>query len=184
MKLISTLCGMILASGMTIPVCYEPDFPLDEPGQSSVDSRLLGAWEQEGSENKLMLVVFELNKHEYLLMWDSDDDEAAVARAHSTKVAGVHFMNMQDVTEPSNKRRSRALMRYRLLGDGKLSVTPVSREPLLKEKKFANSRELREFIGKNVKNKSLYGDPIRLKRVGELRIDLSPVPSGQTSKGE
>lgn len=144
------------------------DFPLDYPGNGNVDQRLIGRWEKisektedEGLET-LEFILF--NKNEYIIRTIGGGDKT-LARAFITGIAGVSFLNLQDLSESERKYM---FCKYHITDNNELILNVVG-DTLFKSENPPTLKKLRKFIKKNLENPELFNKEmdITLKKASE-----------------
>ena len=136
---------------------YEAQFPLSNPGESSIDSNYVGFWESVDKDSKEQLSgisITAFNDHEYfieMIMKASSGLMLQNFRAFSTTINNQHFLSIQDI---GNKPKY-SFYKYSLVNDT-LKTIAVS-DNFLKEK-FKNKEELASYILKNLNEPKLYAD--------------------------
>lgn len=161
----------ILVTAILFLVCgcpYESDVPLSRIEDARIDKELLGKWLYRNAEqnDSGMIMISMFNEHELVIVIREDgkeDDD--FYRAFSSVVDGEGFLNVQEIST-SSKKRKWTFVNYAVAGDS-LSVRIV--EDRLFKGKIHSSEALHAFVKNHLKNPNLYADNDKkvLKRAGD-----------------
>ncbi len=148
---------------------YESKVSLSKVTEAKIDEKLIGKWgienKKEKEKNKGMIIINQFNEHELLFLLTEDGkDKIDSYRGFVTSIGKEKFLNFQEI-KASYEKRKWLFVNYTI--DNDKFVMIVIEEDIFKKKKFGTSKELYEFVKKNLENKDLYDkvDKIVLKRV-------------------
>ena len=144
------------------------DFPLDSPENGNVDHRLTGHWEkisektEDSGMETLEFILF--NKNEYIIRTTGGGDKT-LARTFTTRISGVSFLNLQDLSESERKYM---FCKYHITDNNELILNVVG-DSLFKSESPPTSKKLRKFIKKNLENPELFNKDmdITLRKASE-----------------
>ncbi len=169
--MIFSKCNMKLLLIFFIPLflygCpYESAIPLSKFTDTKIDKDLIGKWipAEEKDKDPGFMLITQFNDHELLfLLTEKGKDEIEAWRGYATIIGKEKFLNLQRIKSPYVKRHW-SLVSYTVEKD--VYTMKIFEEKIFKNKKFGSSKELYEFVKKNLKNKDLYDDDkFVLKRV-------------------
>ena len=189
----TTFCGKsMIKSGTTFAIaiacaccvlcagCYESKYPLTPPG-APLDPRLVGHWiEQpqspaEAGPKIRRASIFKFSEREYLAVFSTGDESAAVARAFISTFDGVNVLNLQGIDSLDRANRTYVFFKFGFEPDGALEIRIISSDsPLLKNRVFSSQREFSAWVKKNIRDERLFGDAIRFKPATGMDIKLFP----------
>jgi len=145
---------------------YQSSVPLSAPDLAKINSELIGKWSAEDKEGKEVgtVTISQFNERELLIIIDGGKDEAEAMRGFVTSVGSEKFLNVQEVTG-AYEGREWMFVNY-TVKDCSLIYRVVS-DSLLKDKTrgVSSQKKLYDFIKKNVENKELYDEEVKLSRV-------------------
>lgn len=136
---------------------YESEFPLSKCGEATIDKQLIGQWKLEAKEGEQagVIIIHRFNDHEYLISAKGENESTAMLmRAFGTIIDGQTFLNVQEISNPGEKKRPWNFVNYSISED-KL-IYKVVEEDLFEKKSFTSPEALYRFIKENLKNKELY----------------------------
>lgn len=142
---------------------YESTVPLDKSCKAKIDTALLGKWQSTEKGESFTMIFQQFNDHELLVLGtEKGKVQPEAIRAFVTTIKDEHFLNVQEIKEPFDKR-GWWLVKYTISGD---TLTAWTVDDKLFTKPITSSRALYRFVKKNLGNKELYGDaPTVLQRV-------------------
>ena len=178
MKIYFKVC-LVSTIAFTLGGCYESKVPMASSVGSTIDLNLVGRWKTIATEDNSTpanMLVLKFNDDEYYVKYQEGKDVIryrAYLRAYLVMVDGVPFINVQPIAEealdkrghielPKEDERTFFFFRYSLSKDDMLTLKMVSDDFI--KTKFKGSKELYEFIKKNLKNEKIYDEPLRFKR--------------------
>ena len=136
---------------------YESEVSLSRIEDAGIDKELLGKWYYRNADQKDSgsVTVSIFNEHELLVVIQEDGkEEDDLYRAFSSMVDGERFLNVQEIST-SSKKRKWTFVNYAVAGDA-LTVRIV--EDKLFKGKIHSSGALHAFIRSHLKNRDLYAD--------------------------
>jgi len=167
LNLFLLLIGMTLWSG-----CYESTVPLSASAEASIDSTLIGIWEEWPSASDRhpdRFLVLPFNEHEYYVEWttfEKDSSETARLRVYTTAIEGIWFANAQQIDLDGD--RDYMFFRYDIENENQLMLRTIDQNYVEDQggKHFETSEALRDFFRRHLLNEKLYDEPAILRRVG------------------
>jgi len=178
-----TLRGVLLMSCLSLPACYDFDFPLDPKPQVPVDARLVGAWRCLGTQATLddPPGVLRIDRRSDLISrWTFESPSANGAaekgeyEVHASTVPGGALLNAVELGEKANGKWN--FVRYSFLLPDVLRIQLVNDEPFEKAK---DAKALRSQIEKRRNDPAIYTDfliCVRPKASSEASATPSPTP--------
>ncbi len=150
---------------LAVTGCYESRVPMASGSNAALDPRLLGSWVRvtagQGADSLLFL---EFDSHQYYAAYRASGDPLpSHFRVYLVAVGEAPFLNAQDIGQREAKKRTYFFFRYELAGDSLLTLRMVS-DRLLKPKP-STSKELTEFLRKNLTDPQLYEQPEKFRRL-------------------
>jgi len=149
---------LLLAMNIFLYGCpYESEFPLATPEIAQIDRDLIGNWRfiQSEKEKAATLVVYPFNDHEIIFISLEEDKKISAYRAFVTNINGEKFLNVQEIDQSENKRHW-LFVNYSITNN-RLTLR-ILEDTLMKNEKIDTPQALSGFIGKNLREKDLYGD--------------------------
>jgi hypothetical protein len=143
---------------------YESKVPLGKSCKAEIDPALLGEWQSTEKGESFTMIFQPFNEHELLILGtEKGKVQPEAIRAFVTTIKDEHFLNVQEIKEPFDKR-GWWLVKYTISGD---TLTAWTVEDKLFTEPITSSRALYRFVKKNLGNKELFGDasPTVLQRV-------------------
>jgi hypothetical protein len=139
---------------------FESQVPIDQPNIPT-DDKLLFSWKEQNSND--VYKVKKLNNVSYKIeMYSEQSKKTSILAAHSSMVDGEHFLNIRELgTE--NSRKKYMLVKMEWISDVSFKIYPLNENT---NEQFSTSEELRNFIIRNRRDSSFYGQPgifIKLK---------------------
>lgn len=130
---------------------YESQVPLGDPATAVLDKNLQGLWLSPSSPRDTLSII-RFNDHEYYI--ESHEIKNGViitnrGRGFTINVGKDKFLNYNDLSEPQKNY----LMKYDITGDRLTGSYPSDR---FIEQKFTTSRDLFEFVKKNMNKEGFY----------------------------
>ncbi len=138
---------------------YESDFPLSRSNETDIDKKLLGKWklQTETAEQSGTLTIYPFNEHEYLIVLQGEGEkDVALVRAFGTTINGRKFLNIQDINSLGGTKLKWYFVNYSI-SNNKLMYRYV-KEEIFEKKQISSSKELRNFVKKNLQSKDLYNE--------------------------
>jgi hypothetical protein len=139
---------------------YEPGIPLSSPGESEIDSELIGKWKYEDKEGHTLgtATISPFNDTELLIvLHDEERNERDMYRAFVTTIDKEKFLNIQEI-KGTYEKRAWMFINYST-ANCILSYKIVDDEVIKKNRKnLSSSKELYAFIKENLENNNLYGN--------------------------
>jgi hypothetical protein len=134
---------------------YESSVAIDTP-KFPIDTNLLGQWKEKDAQNKDFYEIKSLDAYQYSIVENTLNESIEAYQqkeyvGYISQVDGQTFLNLQD----KNKMKTYLLFKLDLSTDKKLlTLLPLSE--YIREK-FANAKDLREFISRNKQFSFFYG---------------------------
>ncbi len=163
---------LVIAVLLIIAGCYESKVPMAPVKDAVFDAKLIGRWKAIGLKNNEVakIVILKFNDREYFVkhkVWEKKDwsvsAEVYLCRAYTIMVDGVAFCNVQYISSNEKDKRPFMFFKYSFSKDGILTWRLISND--LIKTKIKTSKELYEFIKKNMNNEKLYGKPLKFKKL-------------------
>lgn len=165
---LSNRWGILLICTLAIAGCLS--IPLGDPDKSTVDSKLIGWWEQAdpGQGDRALFSVQAYDAHTFLVMhYGYAGDVSAVTpkgsliyKAWLTPIGDARFLTMEVMSPVPSPEKQTEKDRYAVLRieqiDGGWSARPVSDDFL---KDCATPEALRQKISDNLNDDALYSEP-------------------------
>lgn len=152
--------------------CYDSEVPMAPVKDAVFDAKLIGRWEAIDLEDDAAarMVILNFNDREYFVKhkvrekrnWSVSDD-VYLCRAYTIMVDGVAFCNVQYISSNEKNKRPFMFFKYSFSKDGILTWRWISND--LIKTKIKTSKELYEFIKKNMNSEKLYGKPLKFKKL-------------------
>jgi hypothetical protein len=167
---------VLLLSCLSLPACYEFDFPLDPTPQVKLDTRLLGAWRCLGTQSDLDEapgVLRIARRTDTLSTWSIESlasdgsKERSEYEVHASTIKGGSLLNLRDVGEKTDGKWS--FVKYSFLLPDVVRIQVVNDEPF---KKIKDANTLREQIEKRRNDPAIYVD---------FMVCVRPRPSSEPS---
>jgi hypothetical protein len=152
------LSGMLLAISLFLCGCpYESEFPLTTPEIAQIDRDLIGNWRfiQSERDKAATLSIYPFNDHEIIFISLEEDKKISAYRAFVTNINGEKFLNVQEIDQSENKRHW-LFVNYSITSN-RLTLR-ILEDTLMKNEKIDTPQALSGFVGKNLKEKDLYGE--------------------------
>jgi hypothetical protein len=156
-----TLLFMILLCCTACP--YDSVVPIDV-ANLSIDENILGNWKEQDSNNKDFFAIKKLDNQHYTIIENTLNESLEIFekkeyQAHFSEVDNTLFLNLQA------KKDSKTFLLYKIeVSADKKQLTLLPLSEYIKEK-FANSKELRNFISKNKNLSFFYGKEMVLVKM-------------------
>jgi hypothetical protein len=178
-----TLRLVLIIGCLSLPACYDFDFPLDPKPQVPVDGRLIGAWRCLGVQADLdddPGVLRIARRTELVSRWSFESTSANGAPekseydVHGSTVPGGALLNALDLGEKANGKWN--FVRYSFLLPDVLRIQLVNDEPF---EKIKDAKSLRSEIEKRRDDPAIYSDfmiCVRPKPVPDASPRPSPTP--------
>ncbi len=149
-----SLAALITATLLLAGCPLVSDLPLSDPATARIDEALVGMWKAQdpdsGEWRRLTFLPFD--EHELVGIAPADKaDEVDAFRVFTTRIDGESFLNIRELGTGSS---GWYLLRYVM--DGKRLVMTLVDDGLFKDRTFAGSAELCEFVRRNASNPLLY----------------------------
>jgi len=167
---------------LSIPACYDFDFPLDPKPQVPVDARVVGTWRclsAEASADEGAATLRVERRSEMISHWtfetpssDGTPDQGEFD-VHGSAIGGGALLNARDVGDGDLGKWS--FVRYTLLIPDVLRIQIVDDQPFLKVKDSAS--DLRQAVEQRVGDPAIYKDFCVC-----VRVKPSPEPSPSPSR--
>jgi hypothetical protein len=162
------LAGLLLATAVATPGCYESDVPLGPPA-AAIDARLLGHWRCITGQAKPDVLEMNVSRHgeqQYDVSLDMTGEETIRYRGHGTDVRGTTLINLQEQKPGEDPSKARwDFVRATLLKPNVLDVQIVD-DDLFKDKP-RTAQAQRAVMEANVGKPELYFDYCVCVRVVE-----------------
>lgn len=167
---------------LSLPACYDFDFPLDAKPQVPVNARLVGTWRCLGVQSDVdegsgtLRVV---RRSDTMTRWtfDSPSSNGSPDKSeydvHGSTIAGGALLNALELGEKANGKWN--FVRYSFLLPDVLRVQVVNDEPF--EKVKGNAVSLRQEVEKKRDDPAIYSDFMICVRA---QASPSPAPSPKT----
>jgi hypothetical protein len=174
---------MLVMACLSLPACYDFDYPLDPRPQTPVDGRLVGAWRCLGAEAELdddPGVLRVVRPTELTSRWTFESrsangtPEKSEYDVHASTVPGGALLNAIERGEKANGKWN--LVRYSFLLPDVLRIQLVKDEPFEGVK---DAKILRSEIEKRKDDPAIYADfmiCVRPKASSEASPSPSPTP--------
>ncbi|HQZ16419.1 MAG TPA: hypothetical protein PKU70_09170 [Vicinamibacteria bacterium] len=178
-----TLRRLLLIGCVSLPGCYDFDFPLDPKPLVPVDARLIGAWRCLGAQAALdddPGVLRIARRGDLVSRWTFESTSANGSPekgeydVHGSTVPGGALLNALDLGEKANGKWN--LVRYSFLLPDVLRIQLVNDEPF---EKIKDATALRNAIEKRRDDPAIYSDfmiCVRGKPASEASASPSPTP--------
>jgi hypothetical protein len=178
-KLASLFLVCIFLSG-----CYASQIPLSNYKDSTIDDRIINRWvlvTERGVDYKIKLAVLRFNDNEYFICWKDTriNDTGYVttlARGFTTEMGKINIMNVQFLsdTKKENEIVPYFFFKYSFNEKGNLLINLLPEE-FFKDEKFETSKQLYEFIERNIDNRDLFDDdaPIEFEPADIFGIEIN-----------
>ena len=157
--------------------CYESEFPLSAASSAIIDTQLVDYWvsiPKKDDNNKVRLVIFKFNDHEYLINWKEGNNETLITRGFITEIDDVKIINVQNIKDIDEKERTFVFFKYSIADNGILRTQIISgTSDLLKGRKFDSSEEFAGFIKKNINNKDLFGSEVEFIALEKFKVEIN-----------
>lgn len=102
----------------------QSDAPLGPGAQATLDPPVLGRWRCTGAveDEPFELTVIAFDANQYYAEFAAPGEETLRVRAHATEIAGVSFLNVQELDATPQARRRYLFARYVVQPDDSLEV--------------------------------------------------------------
>jgi hypothetical protein len=161
-----SVAALVLGISLLLAGCLP--FPLGNPENSTVDSKLAGYWFAQDEDRQTLITLYPFDAHTYVLhaaefKKDGDKFQALdlqLYKAWLTSVKGATFITLEPLSQhlPNMQDEKRAYLVARLIreGDG-LSVKGVDAdfEPM---KTVKSAADVARVIADNLENQKLYSE--------------------------
>jgi hypothetical protein len=151
--------------------------PLGDPEKSKVDDKLLGAWltkPEDGKQTMFTVVQYDSRTclvSEFEFKKDGDKIEPSgrfdwkmwLVDVKGTTFASMEMKNPQLALEPTGDVYASA----KLKRDGDSLTVQMVKDDVVKNANISTSQQLEDFIGANLSNGDVFGDPLTLTKVKE-----------------
>jgi len=153
---------LLIVLGLTLPACYEFDFPLDAEPKVANDPKLMGKWkclpiQGEEDDGVSMLAVTSETPRKTRWSWvegaRAGANQTTVFEAFASTVAGRSLLNFKERDKGTDAKWS--FVRYELLTPDILRLQAVDDEPF---KAATTASGLRTAIEKRVDDSTIYLD--------------------------
>jgi hypothetical protein len=144
----------LFASWLIFTGCpYESQVPIDLPSVN-INPDLLGTWEDNANKKETYQITHQDEYTYHVVVTDTENDEHEVYHAYASVVKGVTFLNIAKVkaSEPPSKY---LLYKLDITDDRTLTLSEITDNI---DETFTTSRELKKFIGCNMKNSYFFGN--------------------------
>lgn len=159
MIIVFTACVLLVGCDYNVPLVKTADIP--------IDAALLSLWQRPGDDNKIeSLLVLPFNKHEYLIVFPSGEENAMFARGclwrnENTTLVQLDWFGTARGEFPENKRTFQYAA-YTIETD-KLSVRLLNPDVVLRD--IASSDELAKAIAANKDDPKFFREKMVFQRV-------------------
>jgi hypothetical protein len=178
-----TLRVCMVVACLSLPACYDFDFPLDPKAQVPVDARLVGAWRCLGSQASLdddPGVLRIARRTDLTSRWSFESPSAdgttekSEYDVHASTVPGGALLNALDLGAKANGKWN--FVRYSFLLPDVLRIQLVNDEPFARVK---DAKALRDEVEKRRDDPAIYTDfmiCVRPKASKDAAATPSPTP--------
>lgn len=176
-----TIRAVLTVACLSLPACYDFDFPLDPKPVVPVDPRLVGTWRclgAQGDSDDAPGLLRVARRSETLARWSFESRSADGTpekdeyEVYGSTVPGGNLLNAQELGEKASGKWS--FVRYSFLLPTVLRVQAIDDEPLAKVKGAAVS--LRREIEKRRDDPAIYTDFLICVRAKEPASSPAPSP--------
>lgn len=170
--------ALVILLSLSLPACYDFDFPLDEKPQVRVDARLLGVWRCLGVESDVeegggVLRISRLT--DVIARWtlespaEGGSPEKSEYDVHGSSIPGGSLLNALELGEKANGKWN--FVRYSFLLPHVLRVQIVNDQPF---EKATSAAILRKEVEKRRDDSAIYSDLLVCVRA---KPSASPEPT-------
>jgi len=153
-------------------------FALGDPSKSKVDSKLVGYWLNDGSDDRDLIAMYPFDEHTYVLQdqkLHQDDgkwtprDPPQLYKAWLTEIKGHRLLCMEPLFQKVVRQDQNiypAMLIEQAGADFKARLVNSDFEPL---KSVKNATDELAIVTREINNQQLYGDPTTFHRLDPER---------------